>query len=472
MASLSTDKGGNRTIQFRGADGKRRSIRLGKLPESDVMDIRDKISLLEIYARKNRSPDRETAAWLVRLDDKSYDTLAAGGVAEPRPSTKPAKLNRSTLAPFLDSYIAKQADKKRSTIICLTQCRNDLVEFFGVNKPLADVTEGDAEEWRQFLRTRPARPGRQKAPSARASQASFRDRNKPKQPPKRLQENTIRRRCGRARQLFQAAVRHRLIARNPFAELKGVSVLANRSRDYFISRGEADKVLAACPDSEWKLIFALSRYGGLRCPSEHLGLRWGDIDWQHSRIVVRSPKTEHHEGKAQRTLPMFPELRPYLEAVRDELFASGFDPKRTRLSEQPVITRYRDCNANLRTQLQRIICNAGLTSWPKLFQNLRSTRETELAERFPIHVVCEWIGNSQAVAAKHYLQVTADHYAQAAEVVQNPVPSYPVASTQHDVTTVEPHAITGDYELLRLQTSCTVAEAGVEPARGLPLNGF
>ena len=63
-------------------------------------------------------------------------------------------------------------------------------------------------------------------------------------------------------------------------------------------------------------------------------------------------------------------------------------------------------NANLRTQLERIIRRAGLKPWPKPFQNCRSTRETELAETYPIHVVCAWIGNTVAVAAKHYLQVT------------------------------------------------------------------
>ena len=176
------------------------------------------------------------------------------------------------LAAFLDDYIAKQTDKKRSTIVCLTQCRNDLVEFFGADRALADITEGDAEDWRHFLRNADG--------AARAAEVAERTRKpsvdagpeKPKQPPKRLQENTIRRRCGRARQLFQAAVRHRLIARNPFAELKGVSVLANKSRDYFVTREVASKVLDACPDNQWKLLFALSRYGGLRCPSEHLGL--------------------------------------------------------------------------------------------------------------------------------------------------------------------------------------------------------
>ena len=58
---------------------------------------------------------------------------------------------------------------------------------------------------------------------------------------------------------------------------------------------------------------------------------------------------------------------------------------------------------------------AGLEPWAKLFQNLRSTRETELAETYPIHVVCAWIGNTAAVAAKHYLQVTDADFDRASE---------------------------------------------------------
>ncbi len=48
--------------------------------------------------------------------------------------------------------------------------------------------------------------------------------------------------------------------------------------------------------------------------------------------------------------------------------------------------------------------------WFPCSPNLRSTRETDLTERFPVHVICEWIGNSAPVAAKHYLQVTDEHY--------------------------------------------------------------
>jgi len=68
----------------------------------------------------------------------------------------------------------------------------------------------------------------------------------------------------------------------------------------------------------------------------------------------------------------------------------------------------------------RIIRKAGLKPWPKLFQNLRATRETELSEIFPSHVVCQWIGHTQEVAKKHYLQVTEDHFARAVETTENP----------------------------------------------------
>ncbi len=119
-------------------------------------------------------------------------------------------------------------------------------------------------------------------------------------------------------------------------------------------------------------------------------------------MLVHSPKTEHHEGKDRRFVPIFPELRPYLERVFDQ----------AQTGQEFVITHYRDARCNLRTRLQKTILRAGLGIWPKLFHNLRATRQTELMEHYPAHVVCAWLGNSQAIAAKHYLQVTEDHFEQ------------------------------------------------------------
>ena len=113
-----------------------------------------------------------------------------------------------------------------------------------------------------------------------------------------------------------------------------------------------------------------------------------------------APRPSITPGRESRTIPIFPRLRPYLEDAQ-ELAAKG---------DEYVISRYRGSNANLRTQLTRIIKRAGLTPWPKLFQNLRSTLQTELTEQFPEYVVCEWIDNSEQVAKKHYFQVTDDHF--------------------------------------------------------------
>jgi integrase len=267
---------------------------------------------------------------------------------------------------FIDEYIAKRTDVKPNTATVYGHTRRNLIGFFGASKPLREITPGDADEWRISLMNQG------------------------------LADNTVRRRCGVAKQFFNAAVRKGLIQRNPFADLTA-GVRANPKRLYFVTRKEAEAVLDACPDAQWRLLFALSRYGGLRCPSEHLALRWADVDRERNRITVPSPKTEHHEGGASRQMPLFPELRPHLLEVFEEA-----EP-----GTEYVITRYRDTNANLRTQLHRIIKRAGLQPWPKLFHNLRATRQTELEEDYPSHVVCAWIGNSQAVAARHYQRTTS-----------------------------------------------------------------
>lgn len=165
------------------------------------------------------------------------------------------------------------------------------------------------------------------------------------------------------------------------------------NRDRFITLDETARLLDACPNHHWRAIVALARYGGLRCPSEVLSLRWMDIDWAAGRIVVTSPKTEHHPGKASRTIPLFPELRSVLEECF-ELAAEGavyVVDERMRASARGKAS-WRNCN--LRTAFMKIVRRAGLTPWPRLFHNLRASRQTELAERFPAHVVCDWLGNS------------------------------------------------------------------------------
>ena len=143
--------------------------------------------------------------------------------------------------------------------------KSKLVEFFGAEVALREISPGDADDFRLSV----VGEG--------------------------VSENTVRKHIAVAKVFFASATRKRFIRSNPFDGLKSATQ-PNPSRFYFISAVDARKVIASCPDTQWRLLFALSRYGGLRCPSEHLALRWGDIDWSQDRITVMSPKTEHHAG--------------------------------------------------------------------------------------------------------------------------------------------------------------------------------
>jgi integrase len=375
MASKSTNKTtGEVTIQVV-LNKKRRSIWLGKASPATVETVHANVQELEAAKVAGRAPAVETARWVARIDDRMHRKLAKAGLVEPRAAAVAAAV--VTLGAFLAKHVAGRSTVKESTRTIYGHTKRCLINYFergGKPRSLAAITADDADQWREWLESH-----------------------------EKLSRSTVARRCGIAKQFFRAAVRARLIEENPFEGMKGITVQRNAERYYFVSHAEAAKVLAACPDTEWKLIFALSRYGGLRCPSEHQALRWIDVDYVNwTTMTVQSPKTAH-QGKASRVVPIFPELRPFLQAAWEE----------AQEGSEYVLRRYRGSNANLRTQLQRFMVAAGVKAWPKLFQNLRSSRQTELAEKYPIQVVCEWIGNTQTVAAKHYLQVTEDHLARA-----------------------------------------------------------
>ena len=206
------------------------------------------------------------------------------------------------------------------------------------------------------------------------------------------------------KRFFNAAIHANQIIKNPFDGLK-IPAQKNASRQFFVDRPMLDKLLEACPDHQWKMIIALARIGGLRTPCEVLLLKWSDINWHLGKFLVNSPKTEHHEGKDKRFVPLFPVLK--------ELLEEGFH--KAEDGEIFVINRYRDAKQNLRTTFQKIIQRAGLLAWPKLFNNLRSSRSTELVRGgCPMHLLTAWLGNSEKIQIDHYLQVNDSDYESAA----------------------------------------------------------
>ncbi len=222
MASLCSDsgkRGETYRVISRSKNGKRHTIRLGRVNKRIAETARLMIESLEAAKATGHSPDRETAEWVGRLGDEIHGRLARAGLVSPREPAQPA-------------------------IVTLGQ---HLEQFFGSL-------------------------GKQKPTTARN--------------------------YARAR---------RLLAVNPFADVP-CGPQTNDARIFYVSVEIIEKVIAVCPDNDWRLIFALPRYGGARFPSEVEDLKWSDIDWEKSVFTVHEKKVEHHPGRRSDDLDRNPEI--------------------------------------------------------------------------------------------------------------------------------------------------------------------
>ena len=375
MASISTDSSGCRRIQFVNEEGKRKAIRLGKVSLRKAEEWIRHIEQMSEATRFSQNLDLATQSWAEGLSDELYEKLVSVGLMPSR------QTHVSRLKPFLDTYIEGRKDVKPATKIVWNQVSGSLVSHFGADRKLSSITEADADDFKQHLIG------------------------------EGFASTTVHKRLQFSRMLFKQAMKRRVISRNPFAEVSATAVIPEE-RKSFVNRDIIEKLLTVC-DTTWKSIIGLARYGGLRTPSETLSLRWEDIDWAKRRVLVTSPKTEHLPDGATRLMPLFPELAAILkkaleEAPKDAVYVVD---ERYR---KPAMTANGWANANLRTQLLRLLNRVDLKSWPRLFHNLRASRETELVAQFPIHVVAHWLGNTPEIAMKHYLRVTEADFANAA----------------------------------------------------------
>lgn len=392
------DKGkpnGRRAIQFVGADGKRKTLRLGVCSDGDGRSILVHIKRL-IASRRHTFPvPEETNLWVSRLQPDFRQRIEGVGLLDPLVSVETVERQSPTIAEFIDRYIADRKDTKPATRIVYQHTRRCLVDYFREvdakdpdragrgDRRMNEVTGADAARWRIWLKT-----------------------------DQKLSANTINRRSGIAKQFWTFYSDDETLPPvvNPFRKV-ACSVRRNPDLEFEISRELFAKVEAAEPDPVKRLVYRLARFGGLRIPTEALALTWGDIDFENHRITVTAPKTEHH-GKGTRMIPLFPELHDCLLAAFNEA------PE----GSQYVVAKYRSQSKNFRTALLKAIKRVGLEPWPKLFQNMRQTRQNELVRDFGFResVVCGWLGNSEKVADRHYYRATEQDFALATKALQFP----------------------------------------------------
>ncbi len=366
MASVSKDRYGNRILQFTADNGKRRTIRVGTTDMKTARDIARRVDVLNVAKIAGQPIDREMAEWLGSIGDKLHRRLVTAGLVAPRVSV--ATPLTPTLGTFLDEFIAKREGAKKSTLSSIRVSAKRLTKYFSDDPLLDAITAGQADDWLIWMKVTKEYAGA-----------------------------TIGRTVKHAKAFFRSAVRLGLLRESPFADLKSRKQ-TNDARKFFVTPETTSQVLDALPDAEWRLIFALSRYGGLRCPSEHLALTWPDIDWARDRFIARAPKT------GVRWVPIFAELRPFLAAA----FEAAPD------GALHVITRRRASAQRWGVLLERILNRAGILRWERIFHNLRASRQTELTAVYSIGTVCRWLGNSVEVADAHYLTAMESEFERAA----------------------------------------------------------
>ena len=178
MASIANDPNGRRRLIFKAPDGRRRTIRLGKITQKAARLIRSRVEAI-VSARIACQPlDPDTTAWVASLPDDMHNKLAETGLLERRGVAR--------LGPFLRSILDERKDLMPNTRRNWLSPINHLIAFFGEEMSLRDVTPGEADRFRQWMFNQG------------------------------LGESTVSREVKRARQFFRVAVRRRLVLENPF----------------------------------------------------------------------------------------------------------------------------------------------------------------------------------------------------------------------------------------------------------------
>jgi hypothetical protein len=238
MASVISDPNGHRRVQWMGAGGKRQQIRLGQLDKRTAERIKFKIESLVSAVATGILVDDETRAWVDGLGDQLHQRLASVGLVQPR--------QHGDLKNFFEQFIASKSACSDNTRRNIDQSRRWFFKHFSETTQLRAVTKADADAFHSFLKT-----------SLTSSNSV----------------NTI---IKKVKQAFGEAVDRNLIPANPFRHIKS-PIRSNPERMEFVLAEWTQPILDACPTVEWKVIFVMARYAGVRVPSELQNFTWGDI---------------------------------------------------------------------------------------------------------------------------------------------------------------------------------------------------
>ena len=362
MASVSKETRNGKAlyrVSFTDENKKRRFIRLAGVSKKDAEVIANKIRSI-VSAKVSGEPlSPNVIEWLGTRADYIYDKLAKVELIRPRCSL--------TVPKYFEQYADEKGQQKSESWRMNHGITLKKLEAYFSDMPLVEITDDDAQTFRKHLADNYA-------------------------------QATVSGDIKRIKTAFRKAMKDKLIFTSPFEEVVAGDQ-SNDERKYFITRDVIAKVLDTCPNAEWRLLVSLVRFGGLRNPSETLALKWEHVNWTEK--TIRIPGSKGKDGEIRwRTIPIFNEL---IEPLRE-----AFDA-----DHEHCITKIRGSANSLRNRFERILKRAGFPKeklWPRLWHNLRASRDTELSNELPAHEVSLLMGNSPKVSNKHYKMMSPEHF--------------------------------------------------------------
>jgi hypothetical protein len=236
MASITTDKAGNRAVQFVAGDGKRRTVRLGRVTMKQANEIRLKVEALNAAKVSGLPFDGETASWVARLGDKLAKKLVRAGLIAPR-----ATGLVPGVADFAKVVLESKQHVKPTTRRTFQVALDRMTAAIGPDLRLTDITEETMLTAIAWLKAEGY------APAYVAELVTI------------------------AKAMFRCAARRGLLDKNPL-EYIPAGTQVNKARNQFIPAATVHSLLDVLPDAEWRLAVVLARWGGLRIPSELFAL--------------------------------------------------------------------------------------------------------------------------------------------------------------------------------------------------------
>ena len=215
MATIIRQENKRKLLQFVSGDGKKRSIRLGSITMRQAKTFKLRVEHLADAVRLNQAIDNDTDLWLRELNSGMYNKLVNAGLVPRRTATG--------LDGFIKDYI-EHKDISKSTRNVYRLVQNNLIDYFGKNKDLKDVTPAEAEKWQKHLKATG------------------------------LSDNTANKRTKIAKQFFAHAIKAKLITENPFCGLK-TNFQPKEEKMHFIPACDINKILKQSSDAKTDYCF-------------------------------------------------------------------------------------------------------------------------------------------------------------------------------------------------------------------------